>query len=120
MRGRRGGAVESTQRDLLLTAFERIRVDYVDELDQLKLVTAAINGMIGVLDSQSVYLDRETLRDLQISRPLAGLGLDIIMEKGSVRVVTPIDESPAAKAGVTVNDVITHIDTLFCAGGPFD
>ena len=57
--------------------------------------------MIGVLDSQSVYLDRETFRDLQISRPLAGLGLDIIMEKGSVRVVTPIDDRPAAKAGVT-------------------
>ena len=103
-------AVDASQRDLLLAAFERIRADYVDELDQSKLVTAAINGMIGVLDSQSIYLDRETFRDLQISRPLAGLGLDIIMEKGSVRVVTPIDESPAAKAGVTVNDVITHID----------
>ena len=95
-------AVDASQRDLLLAAFERIRADYVDELDQSKLVTAAINGMIGVLDSQSIYLDRETFRHLQISpRPLAGLGLDIIMEKGSVRVVTPIDDRPAAKAGVT-------------------
>ena len=104
--------LESSQRDRLLAAFERIRADYVDELDQSELVTAAINGMISILDSQSVYLDRETFRDLQISRPLAGLGVEIIMEKGSVRVVAPIDESPAAKAGVIVNDVITHIDDV--------
>jgi len=66
--------------------------------------------MISMLDSQSVYLDRETFRDAQIVNGLAGIGLEVIMEKGSVRVVAPIDESPAAKAGVMVNDVITHID----------
>jgi len=103
-------AVESSQVDCLLAAFERIRTNYVDDLDPSELVTAAINGMISMLDSQSVYLDRETFRDAQIVNGLAGIGLEVIMEKGSVRVVAPIDESPAAKAGVMVNDVITHID----------
>jgi carboxyl-terminal processing protease len=104
-------AVESSQRERLLAAFERIQSNYVEELDQSELVTAAINGMIGVLDSQSAYLDQKTFRDLQIVHgPPAGLGLDTIMEKGSVRVVAPIDDSPAGKAGIKVNDVITHID----------
>ena len=103
-------AVESSQRDRLVAAFERIRANYVDEPDQSELVTAAINGMIGVLDSQSVYLDWKTFRDLQIHDRRTGLGLEVIMEQGSVRVIAPIDGSPAATAGIMVNDVITHID----------
>jgi carboxyl-terminal processing protease len=105
-------AVESSERDRLIAAFERIWANYVDQPDQSELVTAAIKGMISALDSQSVYLDRNTFRDLQIivRGVPAGLGVETIMEKGSVRVVAPIDDSPAAKAGVMVNDVITHID----------
>jgi len=103
-------AVESSERDRLLAAFERIRTNYVDELDQSELVTAAINGMISALDSQSAYLDWQTFRDALVSGGLAGLGLDVITEKGSVKVVAPIEEGPAAKAGVMVNDVMTHID----------
>jgi carboxyl-terminal processing protease len=104
-------AVESSQRDRLLAALDRIRANYVDEHDESELVTAAINGMIGVLDSQSVYIDGKDFRNMQVTHPVrAGLGLEIIMDKGSVRVVAPLDESPAAKAGVMVNDIITHID----------
>jgi carboxyl-terminal processing protease len=104
-------AVESGQRDRLLAAFDRIRANYVDELDESELVTAAINGMTGVLDSESVYIDGKDFRNMQvIAHGVGGLGLEIIMDKGSIRVVTPFDESPAAKAGVMVNDVITHID----------
>src|SRR5215831_1668137 len=111
LEARAQAAVEVSQRDRLLSAFERIQSNYVDELDQTELVIAAIKGMMSALDADSVYLDRQTFRDLQIShRPLAGFGVEIIVEKGSAKVVAPIDDSPAAKAGVKANDVITHID----------
>ena len=84
--------------------------NYVDELDESELVTAAINGMTGVLDSESVYIDGKDFRNMQVTHRGVGLGLQITMDKGSVRVVAPIDDSPPAKAGVMVNDVITHID----------
>jgi len=105
-------AVESSQRDRLFAAFDRIRANYVDALDESELVTAAINGMTGVLDSESVYIDGKDFRNMQVNHPFVGLGLQIKItrDKGSVRVVAPIDDSPAAKVGVKVNDVITHID----------
>jgi carboxyl-terminal processing protease len=105
-------AVEINPRGRLLAAFERVQANYVDELDESELVAAAINGMIGMLDSQSTYLDWKEFRDMRGGHglPPAGLGLEFIMDKGSVKVVTPIDESPAGKAGVRVNDVITHMD----------
>ena len=105
-------AVESSQRDRLFAAFDRIRANYVDALDESELVTTAINGMTGVLDSESVYIDAKDFRNMQVNHPFVGLGLQIkmIRDKGSVRVVAPIDDSPAAKAGVKVNDVITPID----------
>src|SRR5262249_39687166 len=105
-------AAESSQRDRLLAAFDRILGNYVDEFDESELVTAAINGMTGVLDSESVYIRDKDFRNMQVNYPgRAGLSLQIAMDKkGSVRVVALIDDSPAAKAGVMVNDVITHID----------
>jgi len=107
-------AAESSQRDRLLAAFDRILGNYVDELDESELVTAAINGMTGVLDSQSVYITNKDFRNMMVSaRGFVGLGLEIAIDKkGSVRVVTPIDDGPAAKAGVMVGDVITHIDAV--------
>jgi len=110
----------SSERDRLLAAFERIRDNYVDELDQSELVTAAIKGMTAVLDSHSVYFDRKAFRNLQIVNGLVGLGVEAVMEKGAVRVVAPIDESSAAKAGVMVNDVITHIDGVPLQGLTID
>jgi len=105
-------AIESSQRGRLLAAFDRIRANYVDALDEVELVTAAINGMTGVLDSESLYIDGKDFRDIQVSpHGFAGLGLQIARDKkGSVRVVAPLDDSPAAKAGVIADDVITHID----------
>jgi carboxyl-terminal processing protease len=111
---------EPSQRDRLLAALDRIRANYVDQLDESELVTAGIDGIIGMLDSKSVYIDRQEFRDMQIShrygRNPAGLGLQVTMDKGSVRVVAPIDDSPAAKAGVMVNDVITHINGVQLRG----
>jgi carboxyl-terminal processing protease len=104
-------AAESSQRDRLLAAFDSIRANYSDALDESELVTAAINGMTGALDSESVYIGEKDFRNMMVSaHGVVGLGLDIMMDKGSVRVVAPIDDSPAAKAGVKVNDIITHID----------
>ena len=106
-------AAETSQRDRLLAAFDRIRANYVDQLDKSELVTAAINGMIGVLDFGSVYIDPKDFANLQNPhRHLGdvGLGLQIAIDKGFVRVVAPFDDSPAAKAGVIVNDIITHIN----------
>src|SRR5215469_4981188 len=92
-------AVESSQRDRLLAAFDRILGNYVDEVDESELVTAAINGMTGVLDSESVYIDAKDFRNMQVNHPFVGLGLQIKItrDKGSVRVVAPIDDSLAAK-----------------------
>jgi carboxyl-terminal processing protease len=106
-------AAETSQRDRLLAAFDRIRANYVDQLDESELVTAAINGMIGVLDSGSVYIDPKDFANLQNPhRHLGdvGLGLQIAIDKGFVRVVAPFDDSPAAKAGLILNDIITHIN----------
>jgi carboxyl-terminal processing protease len=102
---------EPSQRDRLLAALDRIRANYVDQLDESELVTAAINGMIGVLDSESVYMDARYFRDMQVSHGRdAGIGVEITMDKGSVRVVAPIDDTPAAKAGIQAGDVITHLN----------
>jgi carboxyl-terminal processing protease len=102
---------EPSQRDQFLAALDRIRANYVDQLDESELVTAAINGMIGVLDSESVYMDARYFRDMQVSHGGGvGIGVEITMDKGSVRVVAPIDDTPAAKAGIQAGDVITHLN----------
>jgi carboxyl-terminal processing protease len=110
-------ADEPSQRDRLLAAFDRILGNYVDDLDESELVTAAINGMTNVLDSQSRYINNKKFKDMQINaRGTAGLGVLIAMDKGTVRVITPLDGSGAAKAGVMANDVITHIDGMSVQG----
>jgi carboxyl-terminal processing protease len=100
------------QLDRFIAAFERIHAGYVDQLDQSDLIDAAIKGMVGLLDSQSSYIDWKLFRDVQITHYFgpAGLGMETIPERGRVKVIAPIDETPAAKAGVRANDVITHID----------
>jgi carboxyl-terminal processing protease len=84
---------------------ERIQAGYVDPLNQSELIDAAIKGMVGVLDSQSTYFDWKLFRDMQITHSLgpAGLGIETIPEKGRVKVVAPIDDTPAARAGVRAN-----------------
>src|SRR5712675_45330 len=107
-------AAADTYRQLNLfgDVFERVRADYVEKPDDAKLVEQAINGMLNGLDPHSSYMDPKSFRDMQVQTrgEFGGLGIEVTMEDGLVKVVTPIDETPAAKAGILANDVITHLD----------
>src|SRR5215813_7299186 len=107
-------ASASTYRQLNLFGdiFERVRQDYVERPDDSKLIESAINGMLNGLDPHSSYMDPKNFRDMQVQTrgEFGGLGIEVTMEDGLVKVVAPIDETPAAKAGVMANDIITHLD----------
>jgi carboxyl-terminal processing protease len=107
-------AAADTYRQLNLfgDVFERVRADYVEKPDDSKLVESAINGMLSGLDPHSSYMDPKSFRDMQVQTrgEFGGLGIEVTMEDGLVKVVAPIDETPAAKAGVMANDIITHLD----------
>src|ERR1700758_281414 len=100
------------QLNLFGDVFERVRADYVEKPDDSKLVESAINGMLAGLDPHSSYMDPKSFRDMQVQTrgEFGGLGIEVTMEDGLVKVVAPIDDTPAAKAGVMANDYITHID----------
>jgi carboxyl-terminal processing protease len=100
------------QLSLFGDVFERVRTDYVEKPDDGKLVESAINGMLTGLDPHSSYMDAKSFRDMQVQTrgEFGGLGIEVTMEDGLIKVVAPIDETPAAKAGVMANDLITHID----------
>jgi carboxyl-terminal processing protease len=107
-------AASDTYRQLNLfgDVFERVRSDYVEKPDDGKLVESAINGMLAGLDPHSSFMDAKSFRDMQVQTrgEFGGLGIEVTMEDGLVKVVAPIDETPAAKAGVMANDIITHLD----------
>ncbi len=107
-------AASDTYRQLNLfgDVFERVRADYVEKPDDSKLVELAINGMLAGLDPHSSYMDPKSFRDMQVQTrgEFGGLGIEVTMEDGLVKVVAPIDETPAAKAGVMANDIITQLD----------
>ena len=107
-------AAADTYRQLNLfgDVFERVRADYVEKPDDAKLVEQAINGMLNGLDPHSSYMDPKSFRDMQVQTrgEFGGLGIEVTMEDGLVKVVTPIDDTPAAKAGIMANDVITQLD----------
>jgi carboxyl-terminal processing protease len=107
-------AASDTYRQLNLfgDVFERVRADYVDAPDDKKLVESAINGMLAGLDPHSSYMDRKSFQDMQVQTrgEFGGLGIEVTMEDGLIKVVSPIDETPAAKAGVLANDIITMLD----------
>ena len=92
--------------------FARIKNDYVEPVDDKKLITGAINGMLNGLDPHSSYLDVEGFKDLQVGTQgeFGGLGIEVGMEDGFVRVVSPIDDTPAFKAGVKSGDLIIKLD----------
>lgn len=98
--------------DLFGDVFERARSAYVEEVDEKKLIEAAINGMLTSLDPHSSYLNPEGFGDMQTDTKgeFGGLGIEVTMEDGFVKVVSPIDDTPAARAGLKANDFITHID----------
>jgi carboxyl-terminal processing protease len=92
--------------------FTRVRRDYVEEVDQKKLMEAAINGMLQSLDPHSSYLNEDNYRDLRVQTrgEFGGLGIEVTMENGWVKVVSPIDDTPAARAGLQPGDYITHLN----------
>jgi carboxyl-terminal processing protease len=92
--------------------FERVRAEYVDPVTDKDLVENAINGMLTGLDPHSSYMNAKAFRDMQVQTrgEFGGLGIEVTMEEGLIKVVAPIDETPAAKAGIMANDIITHLD----------
>ncbi|HWL67211.1 MAG TPA: S41 family peptidase [Geminicoccus sp.] len=100
------------QLKLFADVFERVRADYVEDVPDQKLIENAINGMLTSLDPHSGYLDTDRYRDMQVQTrgEFGGLGIEVTMENGLIKVVSPIDDTPAAKAGVRSGDFITHID----------
>ena len=100
------------QLGLFRDVFERVRADYVEKPDDGKLIESAINGMLAGLDPHSSYMDPKSMREMQVQTrgEFGGLGIEVTMEEGLVKVVAPIDDTPAAKAGIMANDIITHSD----------
>ena len=100
------------QLDLFGDVLERVRADYVEKPNDVELIESAINGMLTSLDPHSAYLSAKHFRDMQVQTrgEFGGLGIEVTMENGIVKVVAPIDETPAARAGVQANDLITHLD----------
>ena len=98
--------------ELFGSAFEMTRIDYVDEVSDRKIIEAAINGMLSSLDPHSSFLDADTFRDMQIQTKgeFGGLGMEVGTENGLVRIIAPIEGTPADKAGIQPGDLITHID----------
>ena len=98
--------------ELFGSAFETTRTDYVDDVSDRALIEAAINGMLSSLDPHSSFMNADTFRDMQIQTKgeFGGVGMEVSMENGLLRVVSPIDDTPAAKAGLQPGDLITHID----------
>ena len=92
--------------------FERVRNEYVEEVSDEELVEAAINGMLTALDPHSGYLNSDRYRDMQVQTrgEFGGLGIEVTMENGLVKVVSPIDDTPAYRAGIEAGDLISHID----------
>jgi carboxyl-terminal processing protease len=101
-----------SQLNLFGDVFERIRSDYVEKPDDAKLVEGAINGMISSLDPHSRYMNEKGWSDMQETThgEFGGLGIEVTMEDGFIKVVAPIDDTPAARAGIMSGDVITQID----------
>ena len=92
--------------------FERVRADYVEPPDESKLIEAAINGMLSSLDPHSSYMSPKSFKDMQVQTrgEFGGLGIEVTMEDGLVKVVAPIDDTPAARAGIRAGDVIVQLD----------
>ncbi|MFZ1965461.1 MAG: S41 family peptidase [Roseiarcus sp.] len=107
-------AAADTYRQLNLfgDVFEKIRNDYVEKPDEAKLIEAAINGMLSSLDPHSSYMDAKSYREMQVQTKgeFGGLGIEVTQEDGLVKVVSPIDDTPAAKAGILSGDIIVGID----------
>jgi carboxyl-terminal processing protease len=118
----RGGRGYYWELNLFGAVFERVRDDYVDKPDDNKLIESAITGMLAGLDPHSSYMDPKSFKDMreETSGEFGGLGIEVTMEGGLVKVVTPIDETPAAKAGILANDIIIKVDDVPLQGMALD
>lgn len=107
-------STEDTYKNLNLfgDVFERVRHQYVDEISDKDLIEKALNGMLSALDPHSSYLNEDQFADMQVQTKgeFGGLGIEVTMENGFVKVVSPIDDTPAFRAGIQAGDFITHID----------
>jgi carboxyl-terminal processing protease len=100
------------QLDLFGAVFEKVRAEYVDDVSDDSLIESAINGMLTSLDPHSNYLNMKNFDDMKVQTrgEFGGLGIEVSMENGVVKVVSPIDDTPAARAGLKPGDLITHLD----------
>src|SRR5260221_275831 len=112
--GAANAAAADTYRELYLfgDVFERVRAEYVEPPNDSQLVESAIDGMLNSLDPHSSYLSPNDFKDMQVqtSGKFGGLGVEVTIEDGIVKVVSPIDDTPAAKAGILAGDIITAFD----------
>src|SRR3954470_22649984 len=100
------------QLNLFGDVFERVRSEYVEPVSDEQLIEAAINGMLTSLDPHSSYLNRKNFQDMQVQTrgEFGGLGIEVTMENGVIKVVSPIDDTPAFRAGLQPGDLITHLN----------
>ena len=112
--GSANAAASDTYRELNLfgDVFERVRSDYVETPDDTSLIESAINGMLSSLDPHSSYMSPKSFKDMQVqtSGKFGGLGIEVTLEDGAVKVVSPIDDTPASKAGILAGDLIVALD----------
>src|SRR5208283_2212090 len=110
---RAAAAIGGDRLTLFGDVFNKVRDNYAEKPDDDKLIKAAIDGMLASLDPHSTYFDPKALQDFQTSmkgEEFGGLGLEVMMEDGLVKVVSPIDDTPAARAGLMSGDLVTRID----------
>ena len=102
----------------LAAVFGMVKSDYVEPVDDKKLITDAISGMVASLDPHSVYFDKKSFKEFRegTTGRFVGVGIEISQEDGLVKVVSPIEGSPADRAGLKPNDLITKIDDTFVKG----
>jgi carboxyl-terminal processing protease len=117
-----GESATFKQLDLFMDVFQRVKADYVDRVDDEKLIKGAIEGMLSSLDPHSSYLDARDFQQLrtQTDGNYGGIGLAVTMEEGAVKVIAPTDGTPAWRAGIKAGDFITHIDGQLVYGGTLD
>ena len=106
------GADTYSQLNLFGEVFERVRADYVEKPDDTKLIEGAVGGMITSLDPHSRYMNDGAWREMReiTQGEFGGLGIEVTMEDGLIKVVAPMDGTPAAKAGIMSGDLVTQID----------